>query len=66
MSKHRIKTSASFQKLLPFSGDRIPVPPLVESGLFHHLALKMPSGGRVILSVPQEVARNYPEYFKDY
>ena len=64
MSKNRIKTNANFEKLLPFSGDEIAVPMFSDGGLFHHMSIKMPNGRRVMLSVPEDVVRECPEYFK--
>jgi len=64
MSKNRIETNKNFEKLLPFSGDEIAVPMFTEGGLFHHMSIKMPNGKRIMLSVPEDVVREMPEYFK--
>jgi hypothetical protein len=63
MSQNRIKTNANFKKLLPFSGDEIAVPMFTGGGLFHHMSIKMPNGRRVMISFPEDVVREYPEYF---
>ena len=63
MSENRIKTNENFEKLLPFSGDELAVPMFTDGGLFHHMSIRMPNGRRVMLSVPEDVVREFPEYF---
>jgi len=65
MSKSRMKTSENFKEVLPFSGDQIPVPMFMDTGLWVHLNIKLGKGHKIILSVPEETIIAFPEYFKE-
>ena len=64
MSENRIETTDSFKELLPASGDMLAVPMITDAGLWHHLNIKLPAGGSILVSVPEAVLNAYPEYFK--
>lgn len=65
MSENRIKTTEAFKSLLPADGDAVAVEMFHDSGLWHHMVAKDKTGKTIaIISVPEKVANERPEYVR--